>query len=123
MSFNTDDTICAVASAPGGAGRGIVRVSGETAVGIASQLLEASDQAAISKIRQAVARPRLATILIDGLVSGVWKVEKNKTAATLVIEPFNKITKKDRAALVEEGEQLIRFIESKAKAFDIRFVE
>lgn len=64
-----------------------------------------------------------ATILIDGFVSGVWKVEKNKTAATLVIEPFNKITKKDRSALIEEGEQLIRFIESKAKSFEVRFVE
>jgi hypothetical protein len=64
-----------------------------------------------------------ATILIDGFVSGVWKVEKSKTAATLVIEPFAKLTNKDRVALLEEGEQLIRFIEAKAKSFDIRFAE
>jgi len=64
-----------------------------------------------------------ATILMDGFVSGVWKVEKNKNAATLVIEPFGKLTKKDRAVLIEEGEQLIRFIEAKAKSFEVRFVE
>lgn len=64
-----------------------------------------------------------ATILIDGFVGGVWKVEKNKGVATLVIEPFDKINKKDRAALGEEGEQLIHFIEPKAKSFAVRFGE
>ena len=42
-------------------------------------------------------------------------------AATLVIEPFDKLTKKDRAALAEEGERLVRFVEPKAKSFDARF--
>jgi hypothetical protein len=64
-----------------------------------------------------------ATILVDGFVSGVWQVEKNKGVATMVIEPFNKLNKKDRAALIEEGEQLIRFIEAKAKSFAVRFAE
>jgi hypothetical protein len=64
-----------------------------------------------------------ATILIDGFVSGVWKVEKSKNAATLAIEPFGKLTKKDRTALIEEGESLVRFIEAKAKSFEVRFVE
>ena len=35
-----------------------------------------------------------ATILVDGFVRGVWKVEKTKTTAALVIEPFDKLTKK-----------------------------
>jgi hypothetical protein len=64
-----------------------------------------------------------ATLLVDGFVSGVWKVEKNKGAAVMVIEPFHKLNKKDRAALLEEGEQLIRFIEAKAKSFAVRFAE
>lgn len=62
-----------------------------------------------------------ATILVDGFVRGAWKVEKTKTAATLLIEPFDKLTKQDRAALTEEGEQLIRFIEPEAKSFDLKF--
>jgi Winged helix DNA-binding domain len=52
-----------------------------------------------------------ATILVDGFVRGAWKIEKTKTAATLVIEPFDKLTKKDRAALTDEGELLVRFVE------------
>jgi len=62
-----------------------------------------------------------ATILVDGFVRGAWKVEKTKTAATLVIEPFDKLTKKDRDALIEEGERLVRFVEANAKSFEVRF--
>jgi len=62
-----------------------------------------------------------ATILVDGFVRGAWKIEKAKTAATLVIEPFDKLTKKDRAALTEEGERLVRFVEPKAKSFEVKF--
>ncbi|MDQ3010544.1 MAG: winged helix DNA-binding domain-containing protein [Acidobacteriota bacterium] len=64
-----------------------------------------------------------ATILVDGFVRGAWKIEKTKTAATLVITPFEKLTKKDRTALAEEGERLLRFIESQAKSFEVRFVD
>jgi hypothetical protein len=64
-----------------------------------------------------------ATILVDGFVRGAWKVEKTQTAAALVIEPFDKLTKKDRAALSEEGERLIRFVEAEAKSFEVRFAE
>jgi len=63
-----------------------------------------------------------ATILVDGFVRGAWKVEKTKTAATLVIEPFDKLTKKDQAALIEEGERLVRFVEPQAKSFEARFI-
>lgn len=62
-----------------------------------------------------------ATFLVDGFVSGVWKVEKTKTAATLMIEPFGKLAKQDRTALIEEGERLIRFIEPAAKSFAVQF--
>ena len=53
-----------------------------------------------------------ATILVDGFVRGAWKIEKTKNAATLVIEPFAKLTKPERAALIEEGERLVRFVGS-----------
>ncbi|MGH9844775.1 MAG: winged helix DNA-binding domain-containing protein [Blastocatellia bacterium] len=64
-----------------------------------------------------------ATILVDGFVQGAWKVEKTKTAATLAIEPFEKLTKKDRAALAEEGERLVRFVEPDAKSVEVWFAE
>lgn len=62
-----------------------------------------------------------ATILVDGFVRGAWKIEKIKTAATLVIEPFARLTKSERAALSEEGERLVRFVEATAKLFAVRF--
>jgi hypothetical protein len=62
-----------------------------------------------------------ATILVDGFVRGVWKIEKTKNAAVLVIELFDKLTRRDRAALIEEGEQLVRFVEANAKSFEVKF--
>lgn len=62
-----------------------------------------------------------ATILVDGFVRGVWKVEKSKTAATLVIEPLAELTKANRANLADEAERLVRFIEPTAKTYAVRF--
>ncbi len=62
-----------------------------------------------------------ATILVDGVVGGVWRVEKSKGAASLVIAPFAPLNKADRDALADEGERLVRFIEPGAKTYDVRF--
>ncbi len=62
-----------------------------------------------------------STILVDGFVRGGWKAEKNKGAATLLIEPFEPLTAANRAALTEEGERLIRFIEPDARSYAVRF--
>jgi hypothetical protein len=64
-----------------------------------------------------------ATILVDGFVRGVWKVETKKGVATLTIEPFAALTKQNRAALTEEGEQLVRFVAPDAKSFEVGFAE
>jgi superfamily II DNA helicase RecQ len=72
------------------------------------------------KIFLSAARVR-ATFLIDGFVAGAWKIEKQKTAVTLVIEPFISLSDDDRRALEEEGERLLRFVEDKAEKTGIRF--
>lgn len=64
-----------------------------------------------------------ATFLVDGFVRGGWKIEKTKSVATLVIEPFDSLTKQNRDALTEEGERLVRFVEGSAKAFAVRFAD
>jgi hypothetical protein len=64
-----------------------------------------------------------ATFLIDGAVKGAWKVERSKKSATLVIEPFAALTKKEKAALSEEGEALLAFLEEGAGARTLRFTE
>jgi tRNA modification GTPase len=124
MSFNTDDTICAVASAPGGAGRGIVRVSGKAAVGIASQLFVASDQAALSELRQAIARPVRASIRVDGALRSlpcdvmVWPTGRSYTREPVVelhtvgslplLEVLVAAVCKAGARLAEPGEFTLR---------------
>ncbi len=62
-----------------------------------------------------------ATFLIDGLVAGTWKVEREKDAARLLIEPFGRLAKKDRDALTSEGESLIALLEEGTRATSVRF--
>jgi hypothetical protein len=66
-----------------------------------------------------------ATVLVDGFVRGTWKTEGTRGKATLVIEPFEPLSKQDRDALAEEGERLIRFVAEPegAEAFEVRFAE
>jgi hypothetical protein len=64
-----------------------------------------------------------ATVLVDGFVRGTWKTERTRGKATLVIEPFEHLAKKDRDALSEEGERLIRFTGEDAEAFEVRFAK
>jgi hypothetical protein len=63
----------------------------------------------------------LPTFLVDGFVAGTWKAERKKATATLVLEPFETLTKKVRAELEEEGDGLVRFVEEDASAFEVRF--
>ncbi len=64
-----------------------------------------------------------ATFLIDGFVSGVWKIEKTKRSATLVAEPFAPLSTGDRAALAGEGERLLRFATDGTPELGVRFEE
>ena len=64
-----------------------------------------------------------ATVLIDGFVRGTWKTERTRGKTTLVIEPFDPLSKKDRDALAEEGYRLFRFVAEGAEAFEVRFAE
>lgn len=66
-----------------------------------------------------------ATVLVDGFVRGTWKTERFHGKTTLVIEPFESLTKENRDALGEEGERLVRFMADPkgAEMFGVRFVE
>lgn len=64
-----------------------------------------------------------STILVDGFVRGAWNIDKVKGTAALIITPFEPLTKQNRAALTEQGEQLVRFVEAGAKAYEVRFAD
>ncbi len=72
------------------------------------------------KVFLSAARVR-ATFLIDGFVAGVWKIEKIRKSATLVVEPFAPLTPRDRDALAEEGERLLRLATDGQPELDVRF--
>jgi tRNA modification GTPase len=65
MTFDLDDTIAAIATAPGGALRGIIRVSGIRTLAIVKQLIRVADGHSMEAIRQpscmrgAIGLPRL----------------------------------------------------------------
>jgi tRNA modification GTPase len=52
MSYDPHDTICAIASADGGAARGIVRVSGARAIEIVDRLFESDGGARLEELRR-----------------------------------------------------------------------
>lgn len=65
----------------------------------------------------------LATVLVHGFVAGTWKTERTKDSATLIISPFKPFSDEVRQGIVDEGEQLIRFIEDDADDYVITFVD
>ena len=74
------------------------------------------------KVFLSAARVR-ATFLVDGFVRGAWKIEKNRRAATLVIEPFEPLADENRNVLTEEGERLLRFVADGSETVDVRFAQ
>jgi hypothetical protein len=61
------------------------------------------------------------TLLVEGFVRGTWKITRHRGTATLLIEPFEPLLERERDALAEEGERLVRFVGEGTKAFEIRF--
>jgi hypothetical protein len=82
-----------------------------------------------TRVVPAVHKPRLATrnlrimatFLVDGFVAGAWRIDRARTSAALVLEPFESLARKARADLALEGEALLRFAEADARSFEVRF--
>jgi len=56
MSYHPNDTICAIATAAGGAARGMVRISGPDAIAIVARCFLPNDGESIEQLRSATAR-------------------------------------------------------------------
>ena len=63
-----------------------------------------------------------AVLLVDGMGAGTWGYERLRGEAILRIEPFAKLSTRDRAAALDEGERLVRFLVPEAKTHAVRFV-
>ncbi|MFH5801493.1 DNA glycosylase AlkZ-like family protein [Haladaptatus sp. CMAA 1911] len=75
--------------------------------------------------RQRVISERSAkgTVLIDGFVTGFWRLERTRDAATLRIEPFESPSGEQRGALSEEGNRLLAFAASAATEREIKYAD
>ena len=60
------------------------------------------------------------TLLVDGTVRGFWETKKARKAATLELTPFEKLPKRDLAALESEGGRLLTWAEPDAESHDDR---
>jgi hypothetical protein len=63
-----------------------------------------------------------ATILIDGFVQGLWRIEHQRSSSTLIIEPFKPLLQADKDALTMEGAKLLDFVAPDSKVRDIQFL-
>ncbi|MFB4312009.1 winged helix DNA-binding domain-containing protein [Actinomadura sp. GTD37] len=62
-----------------------------------------------------------ATFLVDGFVHGMWKIEKKRGEATLRVDPFDPVPRRERAALEEEGLRLLAAAHPEAGSHAVEF--
>lgn len=60
------------------------------------------------------------TYLVDGFVAGRWTISVTPKQAVIELQPFAKLSRADRAALVDEGERLVRFYAPAARTHGVR---
>jgi hypothetical protein len=61
-------------------------------------------------------------VLVDGFFRGLWQIRRQRGVATLHIESYGPLSNRDRDAVAEEGEHLLTFAASDAKAQEIEFI-
>jgi hypothetical protein len=83
-----------------------------------SRIVAPEHENAVYRMRNATMRP---IFLVDGFVAGTWKLERTKTKATLVLEPFAPLPLSARRDFEDEGERLVRFVADDAPAHVVRW--
>ena len=104
---------------PGGEVPAPVRLAAEfdnlvLAYGDRSRVISAENTKRLSTINGVIP----GTVLIDGFVAGMWRLARNRAAATLTIELFGPV--RERAALAAEAERALAF-GAPGVRHDIRF--
>lgn len=59
-------------------------------------------------------------VLVDGFVRGKWTVTREGGTATLVIEPYARLTQKDTTALSSQGGRLLKFAAAESATHEVR---
>jgi hypothetical protein len=60
------------------------------------------------------------TFLVDGFVAGRYRLSSTKKDALLELQPFQPLRKRDKTALIDEGEQLVRFYYPNTPRYEVK---
>ncbi|WP_206796762.1 winged helix DNA-binding domain-containing protein [Amycolatopsis sp. MtRt-6] len=60
------------------------------------------------------------TLLVDGQVCGFWEIKATRKAAVIELSPFEKLGKRDLAALEKSAGELVKWAEAAAETYDVR---
>jgi hypothetical protein len=63
-----------------------------------------------------------SVILVDGFVSGIWKLKRSRGTATLTIKPLKQLSTQEHDKLAEEGAQLLKFAAGEDHIHEILFI-
>lgn len=63
------------------------------------------------------------SVLIDGFVGATWTLKREPKTATLRIALLDRVPKRERAAVEDEGGRLLTFVAAEATARDVMFVQ
>jgi hypothetical protein len=59
------------------------------------------------------------TLLVDGFWRATWKIVRTADRATLVVEPFTRLSTADNSAVTEEGARLLAFAAADASSHEV----
>lgn len=62
-----------------------------------------------------------ATVLVDGFVAGVWKLQRDARSATLTVSPFRRLAAADRAELEAQAADCLRVAAADREKHEVRF--
>ncbi|WP_103351306.1 winged helix DNA-binding domain-containing protein [Amycolatopsis sp. CA-128772] len=60
------------------------------------------------------------TLLVDGRVCGFWEIKASRKAAAIELSPFEKLAKRDLAALEKSAGELVKWAEATAETYEVR---
>jgi hypothetical protein len=58
-------------------------------------------------------------VLLDGFVRGMWRLARHRRAARMQVEPFGRWSRRDRAAVTEEGTALLELLAQEAETTEV----
>ena len=89
-------------------------------------LLSHDDRGRILRENQGLPMPagrggELGSLLVDGFLGGMWRINRGRGKATLVVEAGGSWTKADQTAVAEEGARLLAFMGADVRDRDVQF--